>query len=206
MSVCHIIGAAECFDVPKIGTGDLVIAADGGYDRLLSYGIKPDLLIGDFDSLSSKPPQNIETKSFPVRKDETDMFLAYREGVSRNYTEFYIYGGVGGREDHTLANYSLALYAAMRGHRVRIFGDGSETFVVYNGKADLMGLAAGDGVSVFAFGGTARGVSIKGLSYEADGITLEPSFPLGVSNYSTGKTAFVAVDDGALLVMLRKKS
>jgi thiamine pyrophosphokinase len=65
-------------------------------------------------------------------------------------------------------------------------------------------LDEGDGVSVFAIGAEAFGVSIKGLSYEADNITLSPSMPLGVSNYSIGKTAYIGVTQGALLIMLRK--
>ena len=89
MSICHIVGAGELYSLPKIETGDLVIAADGGYDSLARQGIRPDVLIGDFDSIKTDLPSDVETKRFPIRKDETDMFIAYREGVSRNYTDFY---------------------------------------------------------------------------------------------------------------------
>ena len=57
-------------------------------------------------------------------------------------------------------------------------------------------------MSVFAFGGKAFSVSIKGLKYEADNITLQPEFALGVSNsYINDGEAYVSVGDGALLVI-----
>ena len=54
--ICYIVGAAEFSRGFKVASGDFVIAADGGYDRLLSMGITPDLLIGDLDSISSSVP------------------------------------------------------------------------------------------------------------------------------------------------------
>ena len=84
MSICYIVGAGEFYGSFEKKDGDLVIAADGGYDTLLSLGITPDLILGDMDSVNANA-KAIERMVYPVRKDETDSFLAYREGARRGY-------------------------------------------------------------------------------------------------------------------------
>ena len=202
MSVCYIVGAGEFYGRFTRGAGDLVIAADGGYDTLKALGVSPDLILGDMDSLKGTAP-NIESLVFPVRKDETDSFLAYREGVRRGYTEFKLYGCVGGREDHTLANYALLVYARERGHKITLIGKCSEAFALVNESVTLSGEELSH-LSVFAFGGEARGVSIRGAEYDAEGVTLTPSYPLGVSNRFCKSEVKIEVKDGTLLVMIEK--
>ena len=203
MSICYIVGAGEFYGEFTKRDGDLVIAADGGYDTLAELGIAPDLILGDMDSVRSNA-SDIEKLVFPVRKDETDSFLAYREGVRRGYTEFKLYGCVGGREDHTFANYSLLLYAKERGHEMTLVGKCTDAFVLKNESITLSG-APYTHLSLFAFGGEARGVSIRGAEYEAEDVTLTPSYPLGVSNRFCKSEVKIEVKDGTLLIMLEKK-
>ena len=202
MSICYIVGAGEFYGEFTPSSDDLVIAADGGYDTLMTLGITPDLILGDMDSVSSTA-SGIESLVYPVKKDETDSFLAYREGVRRGYTDFKLYGCVGGREDHTFANYSLLIYARERGHKATLVGKNGETFAMMNESATVTGTRLSH-LSLFAFGGAARGVSVRGAEYEADNITLTPSYPLGVSNRFFGKEVTVEVKEGTLLIMLEK--
>ena len=203
MSVCYIVGAGEFYGSFTKEEGDLVIAADGGYDTLLRLGIAPDLLIGDMDSIASAAV-GVELLRFPVKKDETDTHLAYLEGVKRGYTEFALYGCVGGRDDHTFANYSLLIYAKKQGHTVKLVGNGYETTALFCETGEVDG-HVGDYISVFAFGGVAEGVTLRGLEYPLDGYTLTPDFPLGVSNKFESDKATITVKHGALLVMKESK-
>ena len=203
MNTCYIVGAGDfdCTFTPD--KDDLIIAADGGYDALILHGIRPSLLVGDLDSLSSSA-KDIEKIVFPKEKDETDTHLAYLEGVKRGFKKFKIYGGTGGRLDHTLANISLLLYAAERGHEMSLIDKQSSSIVIKNGKAHIKG-DRGKQISVFAIGGEARGVNIEGLYYEAKDSILSPSFALGVSNhFIEGKEARISVSDGALLIMCER--
>ena len=202
MSVCYIVGAGEFYGTLSPKEGDLIIAADGGYDTLRALGITPDLILGDMDSVNADAA-GIERLVFPVRKDETDSFLAYREGVRRGYSEFTLYGCVGGRDDHTFANYALLVYARERGHKMTLIGKSSDTFAMINESVTISGEPLSH-LSVFAFGGDARGVSVRGAEYEADRVTLTPSFPLGVSNRFSGGEVRVSVENGKLLVMTEK--
>ena len=195
---CYIIGAGDFYGELSPKAGDLIIAADGGFDTLKSMGITPDLLIGDMDSIEAVA--KIEKIVFPVRKDETDTFLAYREGVKRGYTDFVILGGVGGRDDHTFANFSLLIYAKNRDHSIKMIGERCEIFAIKNERIELSGTPEAH-LSAFAFGGDAKGVTICGLEYDAENLTLTPEFPLAVSNRFTEKDASIEVKDGTLLIM-----
>ena len=62
---------------------------------------------------------------------------------------------------------------------------------------------AGKTVSVFACGGVAEGVCIKGLKYEADNVTLSEDFALGVSNsFTESGNGSVSVKRGSLLLIV----
>ena len=200
MGVCYLVGAGDFYGNIDLCDGDVIIAADGGYDSLLSRGYVPSVLIGDFDSIESDLPEGIRTVRHPKEKDETDMFLAYAEGVKLGYTEFVMLGATGGRLDHTYANISLLLYAKENGHNVTIMDERGIILCLKNEAISLDG-SKGATLSVFAIGGEARGVSIKGAKYEADSVTLSPSFPLGVSNEFGDGPARISVEDGAVLII-----
>lgn len=199
MGVCYIVGAGEFYGELVPCEGDLVIAADGGYDALRQRGIRCDLLIGDMDSIEVCD-KAVERLLFPVEKDDTDTALAYREGVRRGYREFRLFGCVGGREDHTLANYCLVALARTEGSRMTLVGDGYDIFAIKDEKT-VRKRDTGRTISVFAFGKEARGVSISGLKYGIENYTLSPLIPLGVSNEFVGGEAVIEVHDGLLLVM-----
>ena len=199
MGICYIVGAGEFYGSFKPCGDDLVIAADGGYESLTKRNIRCDVLIGDMDSLE-KIPSGPEILRHRVEKDETDMHLAYLEGQKRGYTEFMLYGGVGGRPDHTFANYCLLSYIKENGGCARLIDNGYIAYVIKNESVHVTG-NEGDGISVFAFGGDAYGISVKGLYYELDSGTLTPSFPLGVSNHFTEKEGVISVRDGMLLII-----
>ena len=131
MSICYIVGAGEFYGSFKPSEDDLVIAADGGYLTLTKLGIRCDVLIGDMDSLK-KIPDGVEILRHRVEKDETDMHLAYLEGRRRGYSEFMLYGGVGGRPDHTFANYCLLSYIKENGGSAKLIDNGYIAYVIKN--------------------------------------------------------------------------
>ena len=199
MNICYIVGAGDFYVPFTPDEGDLVIAADGGYDHLKKFGIRCDLLLGDLDSIRETPSE-VEILRFPVRKDETDTYLAYREGAKRGYKIFHVYGGTGGREDHTYANYCLLLYAKNEENNVFLISEKAKVSLIKDESATLYG-KAGKHLSFFPFGSDAEGVSIFGAEYECENITLKSDFPLTVSNIFKDSPATASVRCGALLVM-----
>lgn len=198
MKKCYLVGAGEFHGTLNPSGEDIIIAADGGYKHLISHGLPCDIVVGDLDSLN-KVPDTPVLHRHPTQKDETDMHLAYLEGANLGYTDFMVYGGTGGSEDHTFANYSLLLYAKMRGHTMTLVGEHTDAFIIKDESITLVG-EVGKRLSVFAFCGEARGVSISGAEYELAGGVLEPSFPIGVSNSFIEGDVTLKVESGTLLI------
>jgi len=198
--ICYVVGAGDCADISiDRHTGDLVIAADGGYAACRALGLTPELAVGDFDSLDYVP-EGIDVRRHPPEKDDTDMFLAVREGQRRGYDRFLLYGGLGGRLDHSLANIQALAAVARQGDRAWLWGQGTALTVLRNGSLTFPGKYSGV-FSVFAHGGTARGVCLRGCKYPLENAELDPDYPLGVSNEFLGRPVELSVADGALTIL-----
>ncbi len=200
MKTCYIFSAAE--GLPKTfkkQKNDIVIAADGGYRHLERLNIKPDIVLGDFDSLS-ETPQNIKIIKHPVKKDDTDTLLAVKTGFSKGCTRFVLYGATGGRLDHTLANIQTLNFIADNGGSGFIYGDGFCITSIKDSEITLKAQNSGN-VSVFSAGDMAEGVTIKGLLYELNNAQITCNFPIGVSNEFIGKDALIKVEKGILNII-----
>ena len=196
---CFIFGAGSYYGLAQRPVpGDTVIAADGGWRTCRQEGITPDLLLGDFDSLPEVPHFD-HIRRVPVEKDDTDMMLAIKEGLRRGETVFHLYGGMGGRTDHTIANLQSLLYLACHGARGWLYGDQERLTAICDGELTLPAREKGI-VSVFCMGADAEGVTIQGAQYPLEDAALTADFPLGVSNHFIGSAVRVAVRRGCLLI------
>ena len=199
--ICYVVGAGEfCPRGLTPGPGDLVIAADGGFAALEGLGRSPDLVVGDFDSLGHRP-DHPHVVALPVEKDDTDMHSAIRLGWERGYRAFRLYGGTGGRIDHTLANIQSLAWLANQGGRGWLVGPDWTATVLSDGGALTLEAGRQGMVSVFCLGDRAEGVDIQGLKYGLTDGVLTADYPLGVSNSFLGGESRVSVRRGKLLVL-----
>ena len=197
-SVCYIIGAYHGEDAVILpASADFVIAADGGYAAAVKLGIRPHLVVGDFDSLGYVPEAE-EIVQHPVRKDDTDTLLAIRMGLERGYRSFVITGALGGRLDHSFANLQSLLFLRDHGARGVLYGDGFAATAVTNGSITIQGKGT---LSVFTMDAKAEGVTLKNVSFPVEQGTLTNGFPIGVSNEFLEGPAVISVENGTLLVM-----
>ncbi|MCL2634656.1 MAG: thiamine diphosphokinase [Oscillospiraceae bacterium] len=202
MKPCVIVGAGEFTGLSGIRHTDYyyIIAADGGYDNLKQFGIKPDLIIGDLDSINNIPA-DIETIRFPIEKSASDMELAVEEAIRRGYGYFYIYGALGKRLDHTLANIAVLVNISKRGYLAYLIGGGCEITAVTNSRLTF-GKEKTGVVSVFPAGDEARGVTLTGLKYPLCDAVIKCGTTVGLSNEFLGVESFIKVKNGTLVVII----
>ncbi len=198
--ICYIFGAGEPFNAsPELSPHDFVIAADGGYSYAKSCGVMPDLLIGDFDSLPN-PPSGIDMIRLPKEKDDTDMSAAIKKGLRLGFQTFHIYGGTGGRFDHTLANIQCLAWLAGQNAQGFLFGRDDVITAICNCNMLFPENASGT-VSVFSHTDTSTGVYERGLKYPLENATLTSICPLGVSNEFLGRKSEISVENGTLIII-----
>lgn len=197
---CWICGAGEF--TPRLFApekGDLVAAADGGAACLAEMGIAANRIVGDFDSLGYCPAgENVE--AYAPEKDDTDLLLAVKWGLGQGCDTFYIYGALGGRLSHTVANLQVLYRLARRGKHGFLVGADSVMTVIFEERARFAASCAGL-LSVFAQDGAAEGVTLRNLKYEVEKAELTGDYPLGTSNEFVGRAAEISVERGALLLI-----
>lgn len=202
MKMCYIVGAAPFEGSFAPQEGDLVVAADGGWQALQKRGIRPNIIVGDFDS-SPKPEkqEGVTLICVPREKDDTDTALALKEGIRLGYTNFVFYGCLGGALDHSMANIQLLHDLASQGYQGCLCGDGVSAVVLCGGKTAHFDRLCGR-ISIFSLTDVSEGVTLKGLQYPLEKYRLTNQNPLGVSNKGMGGAATVSLDSGALLLLI----
>ena len=211
MSRCVIVSAGEVHNygraISLLRKDDFFIFCDGGLDHAAGLCVKPDLIVGDFDSCDSdlfaKYEGQCEIIKLPREKDDTDTLYATKLAVERGFNDFLFLGAMGGRFDHALANVSVLLYLDGLGKKAVLADDFSEMQIV--GKDPFYIEDKYSYFSVLTIAGGVSGVTIKNAKYPLENASLSADFQLGVSNeVLPGKTAEVSVEHGRVLVVIVK--
>lgn len=182
----------------------IVVCADSGYISALKHNVKPDVLLGDFDSIGemgySVPEDDIKTIRYKVEKDQTDTQLCIDYLVEQGVFDVLVFGALGGKRfDHTFANLQLLEYGLSKGVHITIKDKNTNIFAISDGDCEICG-KAGDKVSVFALH-LAQNITYKGLKYPLINGEITSVVPYGVSNEMTGNTAEISVGRGTVLII-----
>ena len=216
MKKCVIIGGAQIRDYDRacsfIDEEDYVIYCDSGLRHMEAFGIRPSLVIGDFDS-HENPHMDVETITLPVAKDDTDTMYAVKTGISRGFRDFVLLGVIGGRLDHTLVNLYALYYLDSHGCKVIAADDYSEIEVISSRPADpgeipqsIPGKAFVDDsfkfFSLVNMTGTARGITIRGAKFCVEDAEITSEYQYATSNeVLPGCRAEITVREGRLLLI-----
>lgn len=202
MKTCYIIGGGS-FDgfFDEIKKDDLVLAADRGYRLAKSENIKVDYIIGDFDS-SQRPEDDHVIALNPV-KDYTDTVAAIEFAKEKGFKKIIIYGGLGGRESHTISNIRTIYHYQKQGIDIRLKSKAKEIFVV-DDKLTYTYKNHDFYVSIFSLDDNTR-LTIKGLYYELEDYIMKIDDALGVSNETKKEDFEIKVKDGAVVVIFEDK-
>lgn len=174
---------------------DFIIGVDQGAYLLSKNGFHFDLAVGDFDSVSSDELLHIRdyakvVQSHSKTKDYTDTYLAVIEALKLHPTEIIIYGGIGGRFDHSFANLNLLKFGNITiiTEELKMYLRKPGTYLINNDKKYI---------SFFALEHVNK-LSLIGFKYELHDIELKVFNPLCISNEGSGELSF---EQGLLLIM-----
>ena len=184
----------------KLSHFKLVLAVDNGLRHLMAIGRKPDVILGDFDSVSKESlalfPE-VPRQSYPTDKDFSDTELAVDFAFLKGAETVTLFGATGGLLDHTLAN--LFLLAKYPG-KLTIETE-SETLYAVHGFINQTS-RPGQRLSLFSLGDQATGVTTRGLKWNLDGATVNSRF-FSLSNVILDHEFEVSIQSGTLICVIQ---
>jgi thiamine pyrophosphokinase len=183
---------------------DLIVAADGGAGFLLEHGILPDVVVGDFDSLSAAAVERLEAAGVelvrhPVRKDRTDGEMAAEEALRRGAVELVLAGALGAL-DHTLGHLAILRHLAARGVAARLAAPRLTARVFAAPAEARLDAPSGTRVSIVPLQGDAI-VTLEGFDYPLSRGVLPRDACLGLGN-AVEAAARILVHEGVVAALV----
>lgn len=185
-------------------SSEYVICADGGVRHLIEINEKPDMVLGDLDSISIEnleyiKKENIKTEKFPPEKDKTDTELAMDYLIEKGCTEISFIGVTGSRQDHTMANIFLLYTLLQRKIKGIIFDDNNTIYVV----DDLLCLEKKENtyISIVPISEAGIRLSITGFFYDLNNCFMPFGSTHGISNEVLGEMGKIQIHTGKALVI-----
>lgn len=183
-----------------------VIGADRGAEFFRKNIITPDLIVGDFDSLSKETLDFFKDKvkiiKYKAEKDFSDTEGAFKESLKLNPKRIYFLGSTGTRIDHFLGNLSFLNESIEKGISSFIVDDFNKIFLI-NKEREIEN-SFGDFISFQSFRGDVENFSLEGAKYPLDGYTLKMGDTKTISNEFLNKKIRVKFNQGKVLVILSK--
>lgn len=186
---------------------DLIISADGAGNILYEANIKPNILVGDFDSIDKKVLEYFEKEGVRCirlnpEKDFSDTHVALDVAMKEGGNTIDIVGGFGSRWDHSLANLNLLYYGYERGVDLRLIETKNKTFVRGAGVYDFT-CKKEEYFSFFALFEDAV-ISLENVKYPLKDKKVHRGESIGLSNEYRGD-AKVTIKSGSVLIVQSQK-
>ncbi|MFA6016903.1 MAG: thiamine diphosphokinase [Patescibacteria group bacterium] len=191
---------------------DFLIAVDGGANYFKKLKLTPNIVIGDMDSIKPEllkkyTKMGKEQKSLfptiikhPRKKDKTDFELAIDYCLDKKYQEIIIFGILGDRIDHLLANILLIAKIQTENQTIKIkIIEGKKEIFVLNKEIIING-KIGDEISIIPISEKLEGITTDGLSYRLIDDTLFFGSTRGVSNVMNKTLMKIILSKGVALI------
>lgn len=197
-------GILDDWIASQIRQEDFVIGVDRAAWWLMQHNIISDIAIGDFDSCTKEELSAIkahisDVRKFNSNKDETDLELAVDAAVAVHPRYVTIYGAIGSRMDHTIAN----IFLLKKLHDLNINGlliDQTNKVKLAFGTTVILKDIKYRYISILPFSNECM-YDISGCTYSGLGIYLRKGDTRGISNEIIGSSAEIIVSKGIALVI-----
>lgn len=199
----------EDFALPilKSEATEFVIGVDKGLEFLYRQGIKPDYIVGDFDSVSKelvsyyRKELDVPVREFNPVKDASDTEIALRLCIRLNRKEIWILGGTGSRIDHLWANVQCLQIALEAGADARILDSHNQIRLIGKEITLKKEEAFGPYFSLFPLELPVDDFNIRGAKYPLKNHFLRPSDSLCVSNEFAEDEVTISFAFGKVILM-----
>jgi len=186
-----------------VEAADLVIAADSGLRHAKPLGLTPNLIVGDFDSVSDedlKTYSHIPKERHPVQKNNLDLELALERTTARSPKRILLVGTLGGRFDQSLAAVFIAAKHANNA-QVSLHSGFEDLYILQSKTTKRLETIPKQRFSLLSLCQAAM-VSISGAQYTLEKKLLDFGVGLGVSNETLEPELVVTVHDGLVALIL----
>lgn len=184
---------------------DFIICADGGLNYLDSLNVRPNLIVGDFDSVNInllEKYKNVITKKYPAEKNFTDTEIAIEEAIACGYNNITIFCATGTRLDHTMANILLIERYIKNGISIRIV-DNNNYISILN-KDIIINKLEGYFLSIIPISEYIDGITLKGMKYPLLDVKVDRGSTLCISNEIIDDKAEILIKNGMGILFLSK--
>lgn len=192
----------------NINKYDIIIAVDKGLEISDVLGVKPNYILGDFDSvdkniLSKYQKENINIKELNPEKDLTDTHSAIDLAINLKSKKITILGAIGTRIDHTMANIHVLKIAIEKNIDIKIVDKNNEITLI-NKTTQIPKDENYKYISLIPLTTKVENVTLKGFKYLLNNATLNIGDSLGISNEQIAENAEISFDKGILIVIKSK--
>lgn len=185
-----------------------IIGVDKGLEILDDLGIKPDLIIGDFDSVNDSIRARYMCSPDAIvlnpKKDYTDTHVAVMEAIKNNPENIVIIGATGSRIDHMMANIAVLKLCLMRGIRAAIVDKNNRISMIDKHFHITKQTQYGRYISCIPFSDEVHGITIRGFEYDLDNASMIKEESIGISNELREEEGFIDISSGYMLIMETK--
>ena len=179
-----------------------VICADGAFGYV-SKCCRPDLVLGDFDSVDERLiPDGVPVERFPVKKNSTDAQLAVLKASQLGFDKMEIYGAFGLRPDHELVNYALLPLAYSLGGDAVLKGGMFDVYFVARDREFVKDVDKNKIVSLVPYSDNVHILYTKGLLYESKDVCVDKISIFTSSNASCGGVVRYCLGSGTALLFV----
>ncbi len=190
----------------RLRPDDRIFCADGGTVHAQALGLTPQAVIGDLDSLAPDLVTEMEAAGVaihrhPVRKDQTDLELAFQVAMAEQPDEILLVTALGGRLDQMLANILLLTRPEYALARLTLVDGPQSLRVLRPHQAMTLTGRPGDTLSLVPLTPTVEQVNLAGVEWPLTEAMLTLGSTWSISNVLTGSEACLQIGEGMLLVV-----
>jgi thiamine pyrophosphokinase len=177
-------------------TFEKIIAVDSGYENLTKHDLKPDVLIGDLDSVDEEliniaKSEGVEIFEFNKDKDESDFELAINYSISIEAGSITIIGGENGEIDHLFSIYNIISNCKFDNGITWLY----ENYIMNFESTAIFSLPKGEKFSIIPISNL-ENLNIEGSKYELHDTFLPKGSSRTIRNESIGKEITVSCSTG----------